>query len=196
MTKISQELPIAELAALICQHLADQNIEAVLTGGAVVTIYSENEYQSNDLDFISTAREKHIDTAMRALGFARKDRYYVHPDTAFFVEFPAPPLAIGNAPVSRVGEQRLPTGLLKLLTPTQCVMDRLAAFYHWNDPQALRQAQMVTRHHPVDWDEIHRWSVGEGHSDKFEQFRQGQVPRNPRSQAAHPLHRRPLGAKP
>ena len=52
-------------------------------------------------------------------------------------------------------------------------MDRLAAFYHWNDPQALRQSEMVTRHHPVDWDEIHRWSIGEDHAEKFERFRDG-----------------------
>ena len=72
MTKISNDMPVADLAALVCQHLANHRIEAVLTGGAVVTIYSENEYQSNDLDFISTAREKLIDGAMKSLGFARK----------------------------------------------------------------------------------------------------------------------------
>lgn len=171
MTKISKDMPVADLAALVCQHLADHQIEAVLTGGAVVTIYSENEYQSNDLDFISTAREKLIDGAMRALGFSRKERYYVHPDTDFFVEFPAPPLAIGNEPVRRVGEQRFATGLLKLLTPTQCVMDRLAAFYYWNDQQAFRQAQMVARRHSVDWSEIGRWSTAEGQTEKFAQFR-------------------------
>ncbi len=171
MTKISKDLPVADLAALVCQHLANHQIDAVLTGGAVVTIYSENEYQSNDLDFISTAREKLIDGAMKSLGFQRKDRYYVHPDTEFFVEFPAPPLAIGNEPVRRVGEQRHATGLLKLLTPTQCVMDRLAAFYYWNDQQAFRQAQMVARRHTVDWNEIGRWSTAEGQTEKFAQVR-------------------------
>ena len=50
-------------------------------------------------------------------------------------------------------------------------MDRLAAFCHWNDHQALRQAELVTRHHPVDWDDI--WSIGEGHVDTFERLRRG-----------------------
>jgi len=40
----------------------------------------------------------------------------LHPDTAFLVEFPATPLAIGTAPVFRVGAQRIPTGLLKILS--------------------------------------------------------------------------------
>ena len=42
---------------------------------------------------------------MRELGFRRNaaTTSILHPDTAFLVEFPAPPLSIGNAPVFRVG---------------------------------------------------------------------------------------------
>lgn len=50
-------------------------------------------------------------------------------------------------------------------------MDRLAAFYYWNDQQAFRQAQMVARRHSVDWSEIGRWSTAEGQTEKFAQFR-------------------------
>src|SRR5579883_2051533 len=110
-------MSVAALAALVCQHLADHGIEAVLTGGAVVTIYSENEYRSDDLDFICTARQTDLIKAMALLGFKPdKGRYFVHPDTDLFIEFPAPPLAIGNEPVKKVAEQQLPTGVLKLLT--------------------------------------------------------------------------------
>lgn len=172
MTTISKDMPVAALAALVCQGLADHGIDAVLTGGAVVTIYSENEYRSDDLDFICTARQKDLIHAMASLGFKPdKGRYFVHPDTDLFIEFPAPPLAIGNEPVTQVAEQQLPTGMLKLLTPTQCVMDRLAAFYHWNDPQARRQAAMVAARHPIDWAEVERWSRGEGALEKYRTFR-------------------------
>jgi hypothetical protein len=109
---------------------------------------------------------------MAALSFRPdKGRYFVHTDTDLFIEFPAPPLAIGNEPVTEVAEQRLSTGLLKLLTPTQRVMDRLAAFYHWNDPQARRQAAMVAAHHPIDWNQVERWSQGEGCLEKYRAFR-------------------------
>lgn len=164
-------MSVADLAAVVCQNLADHGIEAVLTGGAVVTIYSENEYQSNDLDFISTARSKKIAEAMAALGFTpNKGRYYVHPDTDLFVEFPAPPLAIGNEPVTHTAEQHREAGVLKLLTPTQCVMDRLAAFFHWGDAQARRQALMVARRHPIEWEQVERWSKGEGCGEKYLRF--------------------------
>lgn len=165
-------MSVADLAAVVCQHLADHGIDAVLTGGAVVTIYSENEYQSDDLDFVSTARQQHLIKAMASLGFTSSaGKYFEHPDTSYFVEFPAPPLAIGNEPITKVAEQRRPCGVLKLLTPTQCVMDRLAPFYYWNDPQGQRQAVMVASRHPIDWQQVERWSRSEGFLDKYQAFR-------------------------
>ena len=46
--------------------------------------------------------------------------------------------------------------------PTHCVMDRLAAFYHWNDYESLQQALMVARQQKIDLHEIKKWSVDEG----------------------------------
>ncbi len=48
MPKITKKTPIEEIGAFVCQALAAEGIESVLTGGAVVTIYSNNEYQSYD----------------------------------------------------------------------------------------------------------------------------------------------------
>jgi hypothetical protein len=60
MKQIS-EMSAGELAAFICSHLKEHAIELVLSGGACVTIYSQNKYISQDLDFIesgSTPRRK------------------------------------------------------------------------------------------------------------------------------------------
>lgn len=139
----------------------------------MVTIYSANAYESDDLDFISTARRKHIAAAMATLGFQPdKGRHFAHPDTALYVEFPAPPLAIGNEPVTQTAELRRAGGVLKLLTPSQCVMDRLAAFFHGNDPQARQQALIVARRHPIDWAQAERWSKSEGFLDSYRAFRE------------------------
>lgn len=56
-------------------------------------------------------------------------------------------------------------------TPTPCVKDRLAAFYHWRDVQGLEQAVMVARDHRVSVAEIERWSKAEGHTEAFGEFR-------------------------
>jgi len=50
----------------------------------------------------------------------------------------------------------------ELLSPTDCVKDRLAAFYHWNDRQCLQQAVWVAQERAIDWKEIEWWSRREG----------------------------------
>ena len=71
----------------------------------------------------------------------------------------------GNWGEQSVGELRI-----QILTPTQCVMDRLAAFYHWRDRQGLDQAVLVASLHLVDRDEIECWSISEGHSVSHREF--------------------------
>lgn len=53
MTSINQESTLKDVALIVCKALKDEGIEAVLSGGAVVSIYSENRYMSLDLDFIA-----------------------------------------------------------------------------------------------------------------------------------------------
>ena len=52
-------------------------------------------------------------------------------------------------------------GEIKLLTPTDCVKDRLASFYFWNDWQSLDQAIMVCKKEKINIDEIKKWSKKE-----------------------------------
>jgi len=53
------EMSRLELAAFICTHLRKQGIEVTLTGGSCVSIFSEDEYISMDLDFIEKYTTKH-----------------------------------------------------------------------------------------------------------------------------------------
>jgi hypothetical protein len=53
------------------------------------------------------------------------------------------------------------------LSPTDCIKDRLSAFYHWNDRQGLDQAIAVAKRQKFSLPEIEKWSALEGHSDKF-----------------------------
>ena len=168
------EMSLGELAAYVCSHLENRGIHVVLSGGGCVTIYASGRYSSMDLDFVDrlqTTRRK-LKAVLAEIGFSEKDRYYVHPDTPFFLEFPSGPLAVGGEPVREVAELQLATGTLRLLSPTDCIKDRLAAFYHWGDRQCLAQAVWVALEHQVDWGELERWSQREGAMEKFEEFRE------------------------
>jgi hypothetical protein len=159
------------VAALVCQTLSDAGVSVVLSGGAVVSIYSDNEYESFDLDFIDTGLARRVDAAMSSLGFEKQGRHWIHPDSSFWVEFTPGPVQVGDTVVTEFSERRTPFGVLRLLAPTECVMDRLAGFYHWNDRQCLDQAIAVARRHEIDLGRVESWSKRENAAAKFEQFR-------------------------
>lgn len=167
------EMSIGEVAALIAEHLRISGIEVVLTGGSCVSIYSENRYVSYDLDFIDQvgAKRKAIAACLQQIGFKEKNRYFINPETPFFVEFPAGPLAIGDEPVREVAKLEFSSGSLRLLTPTDCVKDRLANFYYWKDRQCLEQAIFVSQSRDIDLDEVARWSQHEGMIEEFERVK-------------------------
>jgi len=163
------KMSVGELAAFIATHLRTHNIDVVLTGGACVSIYSNGKYVSLDLDFIDNhfTRRAKIKEALSEIGFVERDRFFTHPETPLFVEFPAGPLAVGAEPVKETIVMEFETGILPLISPTDCLKDRLAAYYHWGDRQCLEQAVLVAAETEVDLTELERWSKEEG---KLEQF--------------------------
>jgi hypothetical protein len=95
----------------------------------------------------------------------------VHPDTAFFVDVLAGPLAVGGEPVREIQELTFSTGRLALLSPTECVKDRLAAYYHSNDRECPAQALLVAENKGIDLGEIERWSEKVGKPAEFQSIR-------------------------
>jgi hypothetical protein len=167
---IDETMTREEVAALVCTTLERHGIEVVLAGGAVVSIYTENEYESNDLDFIQTGLTRKVDTAMKELAFKKDGRHWKHAHTAYWVEFPPGPVQVGDEIVRSFSRRETRFGALRLLAPTESVMDRLATYYHWNDPQGLEQALAVARRHRVDMKRIEEWSRREQAQDRFGDF--------------------------
>ena len=163
-----------ELAALVCDTLEKEGIETVLSGGCCVELYSKGRYTSDDIDLIDRFNGGHrkIKEVMSKLGFIeyKMKRYFVHKDTSLFIEFPRGPLGVGDAPVKEVASRKTDTGILKLLTPTDCIKDRLAAYYHWDDKQSLDQAVWVAEENEFDMDTVKSWSKNEGMMVKFQNF--------------------------
>jgi len=171
LTSIRENMTIEEVGALVCTTLEQHGIRAILSGGAVVSIYSLNEYESKDLDFIVEGISKQVAPAMQALGFSKEaGRRWTHPQTEYWVEFPPGPVQVGDSLVTEYAEISTSVGVLRLLKPTECVMDRLAAYYHWNDPQGLEQAIQVAMKCDIELDRIESWSKRERATAKFKIF--------------------------
>ncbi len=166
-------MSLVELGSYICTALAKAHIEVVLSGGSCVQIYSDGAYTSYDLDMINRYNEpfKKIQSVMQSLCFQEEGKYFTHPDTHYFIEFPPGPLGVGDAAVTSIAEMTTAYGTLKLLSPNDCVKDRLAAYYHWNDLQSLTQAIQVAEKQGVDLKDIEAWSKKEHSFEKFAHFK-------------------------
>lgn len=176
MTAVA-DLTREELAGLVAQHLVGVGIEVVLTGGSCVSIYSNERYVSKDLDFIdiSLRSNREIGRALQAIGFrnqSNNSRYFVHPDSDLSIEFPSAPLTLGDelVPEKAIANRETSQGTLRLLSPTDCVKDRLANFYYFKDRQCYEQALMVAKAQPINLKALKKWHANEKQADGFERF--------------------------
>ncbi len=167
-----RDMTQAELGAYVQSHLGAKGIDVVLSGGAVVAIYTSGKYVSPDLDLVNRFSVKHsaIKSAMEELGFQEVGRHFEHPDSEFFADFPPGPLSLGEEYISQIDEIEKETGILRVISPTDCVKDRLAWYYQYGDIQCLSQAILVSNDNRIDIDEIRKWSEREGKLEEFEKI--------------------------
>ncbi len=163
-------IDLKELACFIYETLKENGIDVVLVGGACVSIYSHNRYQSSDLDFVTYEEIKQVEKVFKKIGFKRKGRCFFRKDCFYLIDFVTPPISVGNEAIHRFKTLKTATGSLKLLSPTDCVKDRLASFFHWNDKQALEQALLVAEDHKINLNDLKRWAKAEGFEKKLEEF--------------------------
>jgi hypothetical protein len=166
-----QKVDIKTLAAIISDHLKKNDINVVLVGGACVSIYSDNKYLSYDIDLITDSSIKTITPILEQLGFKNiQSRLFENSQCKFLIDFPAPPVSIGDKPVSEYNYLNTRFGIICLLTPTDCVKDRLAAYFFWNDQQSLDQAVMVAKRNKIDIQDVKKWAEKQGELDKYNIF--------------------------
>ncbi len=171
---ITKRTTLAELAAIVSEGLARAGITAILSGGAAVSIYSENRFKSEDLDFVTIARVEELKKALEPLGFKHTGTprlsVFEHPETSWYLEFPPAPLGFGGTYIdpSECTLLKTSVGTIRIITPTHSIMDRLNAAAAWSEEQSLEQALLVAEHQRdnIDWDELDRWVVREGISSE------------------------------
>jgi hypothetical protein len=178
MLRITASSTLEDVAAIVSSSLEHAGIAATLSGGAAASIYSNNEYQSKDLDFVTAALIADLSPVLTKLGFVHtgvpRMSQFSHPLVEWFVEFPPTPISFGHLYVTheQCATIELPAGTLRIVTPTQSVMDRLAAAIAWKDAQSREQAILVAANNDIEWGELQEWFKNEGESDaEFERFR-------------------------
>jgi hypothetical protein len=154
------------------KHLAENGFDAVLVGGAVVSIYTDGLYESGDLDFViqNLSKDK-LPEIMKEIGFIKTGKDYIHPVCKhLFVEFPSGPLGIGEDYNIKPREETVGGTKIKILSPTDCIKDRLASYIHWKAEECLEQAVSVAKAHKFNNSAVKRWCQGENAPEAFDKF--------------------------
>jgi len=160
----------------VSDALEKQGIIATLSGGAAISIYTNNRYVSEDLDFVTVALVRELRSALEPLGFVHAGRprmsVFDHPKTRWYLEFPPAPISFGGTYVDPSQCVLIDTGvgMLRIISPTHSVMDRLTAAAAWNEPQSREQALLVAdlQREKIDWEQLDAFVVHEGIRDDKE----------------------------
>ena len=162
-----------ELWEYVAVHLKNNGIDTILVGGAVVSIYSNGAYHSGDLDFVKASMfVTKLEETMNELGFIKHGRHFINPECKhLFVEFPGgPPLGIGEDNTIVPDEVEVNGTIIKILSPTDCVKDRLASYIHFKASECLDQAVLVAKNQEVNLGSIKKWCKNENALNTFEDF--------------------------
>lgn len=155
-----------ELWEYVCTKLKDDGINTVLVGGAVAAIYSKGAYRSGDLDIVINStiiNDKKVAESMIKLGFSKSGRHWIHPECKhLYIEFIRPPIAIGDdyriIPIKRL----INNSEIMILSPEDCVRDRLSSYVYFKAKECLDQAIMVAIEQNVNINDILDWAMTEG----------------------------------
>lgn len=173
---ISKDTGLKELAGIVSDALERHGILATLSGGAAVSIYTDQRYASEDLDFVTLALVKDLKSALEPLGFEHTGSprlsVFDHPNTRWYLEFPPAPISFGGTYIDPSQCALIDTGVgkLRIITPTHSVMDRLIAAAAWSEPQSLEQALLVAdlQKERIDWKQLDEFVTCEGIRDEKE----------------------------
>jgi hypothetical protein len=161
-----------ELWKYVGSHLAKNGFDAVLVGGAVVSIYSKGAYRSGDLDFvIQNMFKTDLVEVMKDIGFIKHGRHYIHPECKhLFVEYPPGPLGVGED-TSITPDIHSAYGVeIKILSPTDCIKDRLASYIHFKSQEGLDEAILVAKSQQYSVSKVEEWCKKENAEWAFKDF--------------------------
>lgn len=166
-----QRLTLREAASVISQHIAPETGKAILIGASCAALYAPS-LQSSIIELVvDVYHVNKMRALMRQLGFRPIElRSFKHADAPFEIVFPPPPVVVGDEPVDVYTTVKTDRGPLAVLSPTDCVRHRLAAWYRWGDEEALHQAVAVAKRRKIDFQAVKEWSSWEWENEKFEEF--------------------------
>ena len=130
----------AALVAWVQALYEGESSVPVLVGGAAVELLTAGAYTTGDLDFVGQVPEP-VAKRLRQAGFEARGRHWIHPRGEVFLEFPSAELD----PLEESVDLEVAGQRLVVLAPEAVLVDRLAAWEHWDSSTDGVNAFLVLR---------------------------------------------------
>ncbi|MED4610255.1 hypothetical protein P9248_01310 [Bacillus subtilis] len=123
-------------ASVITKLLEKDNITPIIVGGLSVEIYTENDYTTRDIDFVSDGRHK-IEEVLFSLGFRKEGtKDFVHDEIEISVEIPDNFLA---GDYEKIVKMKITDELyVYVISIEDIILDRLRAATAWKSREDSR----------------------------------------------------------
>jgi hypothetical protein len=132
------------------QSLYPEEAIPVLVGGSAVELYTGGAYTTGDLDFVGDVSTKVRNVLIEA-GFVKLGKNWIHEEAKIFLEFPSSSLREGEREaVLNLGRFRI-----RIVSPEDLLVDRLAAWKHWESPIDGVNSFLLYRAQSKSFDEDH-----------------------------------------
>jgi hypothetical protein len=167
---------IEEFWMYVAANLKKSGFDTILVGGGVATIYSDGAYMSGDIDLVMASMMQSsgdVGKALNEMGFNKKrQRSYSKEGCRFTIDVSSFPVTIGE---DYIAEKSLKEAIyngesVKMLSSTDCILDRLNKAYHYADETAFDAAVEVAKRQPYKIERIKEFCHANKMTGLFDRF--------------------------
>ena len=167
---------VEQLWHYVAWHLENAGSCSVLVGGAALAIHTEGRYRTSNLDLVpDDLMRREVPEILHSLGFAaQRKRNFVHSECPHLaIRLPMGPVEIGGEFPIVPDEIEVEGRRLRILSPSDCVKDRIVGYVHQGSRTYFDQAVLVCIHQParVDLGQIEHWCEGNGSMGAFKELK-------------------------
>lgn len=138
-------------ASIITKLLEEHNIKPIIVGGLSVEIYTQQDYTTRDIDFVSDGYA-FIQEILLSLRFKKENRHFYRSDIEIAIEIPDNYLEGSLKKVIKVDIED--GNYVYLISIEDIILDRIRAGVHWRseDDQMWALKLLASNYESVDTD--------------------------------------------
>lgn len=159
------------LVAVITEALKKFDIRPIIVGGQAVEFYTAGGYSTMDVDLVTPASVKEIDSIIKDLGFIKEGKYWTYDQLDFALEVPGSDLAGDYDKVNEIEIEDLKAYIIGI---EDIIIDRLNRYKFWReyDDQEWIVGMIYLNYDDIDWDYLYQKSEAEKTLEELKEFRE------------------------